>query len=60
MSTRSVDIDDAVRKLHSAICQIDSTPRQRAALKNLLNSNVRDLLSEFGKIEELRYKFDGD
>lgn len=53
-STRACDLDVAVKKLHSAICQIDLSPTQRKALGNMMDGSVRELIDEFAKIEELR------
>ena len=57
VSTRAADLDKAIKKLHMAVCQIDTTPRQRRALEKMLNTDMRELITEFGQIEELRKDF---
>lgn len=57
VSTRAADIDTAVKNLHMAICQVDSSPTQKKALDDLLSTSVRSVIREFGMIEELRKKF---
>lgn len=56
-STRALDIAKAMRLLHAAICQVDSSIPQRQALEHLLRSPLEDTLIEFATIEELRKKF---
>lgn len=53
-STRAYDLDLAIKKLHTAICQIDLSQIQRRALTTMFDSSVRDLIDEFAKIEKLR------
>jgi len=55
VKSRSGDLDEAMRRLHSAICQLDSG--QLRIAQKLLNTNVRDLINEFAEIEELRRGF---
>jgi len=55
VTTRAADLDEAVHKLHSAICQLDLG--QLEVAKKLLNKSLRELVNEFGEIEELRRGF---
>ena len=56
-STRAWSLDDAISELHCSVCQIDSSEKQKPALDSLLNKTVRELLTEYGIIEELRHDF---
>lgn len=55
VSTRAADLDQAVRKLHSAMCRLDLG--QLEVAEKLLNTPIKDVINEFAKIEELRGGF---
>ncbi len=55
VTTRAADLDKAVKMLHAAICQLDCQQLQVA--QKLLGTNVRDIINEFGEIEELKRGF---
>ncbi len=58
-TTRSADLDEAIKELHYAFCMLDSQQLELAHEK-LLCMSVRDLISSFGAIEELRKDFVND
>ena len=55
VNSRSGDLDKAMRRLHSAICQLDEG--QLRVAQKFLNTKVCDLINEFALIEELRRGF---
>jgi hypothetical protein len=55
--TRAAKLDEAICALHRAICEIDNSIEQKHALDSLLGKNIRDLITEFGTIEQLKNKF---
>lgn len=55
VSTRAADLDKAVKKLHAAICELDL--HQLEIAQEILKTDLRGIINEFGKIEELRRGF---
>ena len=55
VSTRANDLSCAISDLHRSICLLDT--QQLKIAEKLLDKSVRDVINEFGDIEELRKGF---
>ena len=54
-TTRSGPLDEAIKKLHRAFCELDD--QQLSIMQLMLNSPLSSVINNYGNIEELRKDF---